>query len=304
MPIPDFQSLMLPVLRSLADVTDLHVRDIRARVAAELRLGDDDLRQLVPSGGATKFGDRISWALTYLTHAELIERPRRAVYTLASEGRALVASPPERVDVKFLKGYPAFATWQKRIKPSETDSEQTESTQTPEEVIRSAVEELTGALEDEVLRRLRRSSPGFFEQVVVKLLLAMDYGGGDVDMGSVTGKSGDGGIDGKIKEDKLGLDQVYIQAKKYGVSNKVGSGDVRNFIGAMATSRAQKGVFVTTADFSPAAKTAADRSPHRIVLISGEELASLMVEYDVGVRVRDPHRPPIQIKAIDEDFFQ
>ena len=139
---------------------------------------------------------------------------------------------------------------------------------------------------------------------MVNLLLAMGYGGGNDEMGTVTGKSGDGGIDGKIKEDKLGLDEVYIQAKKYSANNNVGPGDVRNFIGAMATSRTQKGVFVTTADFSPAAKAAAELSPQRIVLISGDELASLMVEYNVGVRVRDPHRTPIWIEAIDEDYFE
>ena len=167
----------------------------------------------------------------------------------------------------------------------------------------AADQELTEALEARVLDRLRKAEPSFLEHAVVGLLIAMGYGGGDAARGRVTGKTGDGGIDGTIKEDKLGLDEVYVQAKKYAGGSTVGVGEVRNFVGALVGVHAQKGVFVTTADFTDSARRFAARSPKRIVLINGEELARLMVRHDVGVRVRDPHRPPILIKGIDEDFF-
>ena len=154
-----------------------------------------------------------------------------------------------------------------------------------------------------MLYRLSKATPSFLEKAVVALLIAMGYGGGDASMGRVTGRTGDGGIDGTIKEDKLGLDEVYVQAKKYASGSTVGVGDVRNFVGALVGAHAQKGVFVTTADFTASAKDFAAQNPNRVVLINGRRLACLMVRHDVGVRVRDPHRPPILIKAIDEDFF-
>lgn len=296
MPVPDFQSLMLPVLKALADGEDTHVRKVRERVATAEGLTDKDLREMLPSGRQAAFTNRVAWALTYLLRAALVERVRRGVYRVADEGKRLLANPPSRVDIRYLRRFPAFV--ERQDKPPDEPS-----AKTPEEALEAADQELTEALEARVLDRLHKADPSFLEHAVVGLLIAMGYGGGDAARGRVTGKTGDGGIDGTIREDKLGLDEVYVQAKKYAGGSTVGVGEVRNFVGALVGVHAQKGVFVTTADFTGSARVFAARSPKRIVLINGEELARLMVRHDVGVRVRDPHRPPILIKGIDEDFF-
>ena len=297
MPVPDFQSLMLPVLRALADGEDTPVRLVRERVASAEGLKAEDLQEMLPSGRQRAFVNRVAWALNYLLRAGLVERARRGVYRVADEGKRLLADPPNRVDIKYLRRFPAFVQGKKKSDKGLDEP----SPKTPEEALEAADRELTGALEAEVLDRLRKAEPKFLEQAVVALLIAMGYGGGDAARGRVTGRGGDGGIDGIIREDKLGLDEVYIQAKKY--ASGVGVGELRNFVGALVGARAQKGVFVTTADFTASAKEFSAQSPKRIVLINGEDLARLMVRHDVGVRVRDPHRPPILIKGIDEEFF-
>ncbi len=299
MPVPDFQSLMLPVLRALADGKDAPVGKVRERVAAAERLTDKDLREMLPSGRQPVFTNRVAWALAYLLRAALVERERRGVYRVAAEGEHLLAEPPSRLDISYLRRFPAFVGGEK-----EPDKGPDEPSGTPEEALEAADRELTEALEAEVLGRLRKATPSFLEQAVVGLLINMGYGGGDAAMGRITGRAGDGGIDGTIKEDKLGLDEVYVQAKKYASGSTVGAGELRNFVGALVGVHAQKGVFVTTADFTDSAKKVAAGSQKRIVLINGKELARLMVRHDVGVRVRDPHRPPVLIKGIDEDFFE
>lgn len=305
MPVPDFWSLMLPVLRAVADGKGTHVRDVRERVASAEGLTDADLREMLPSGRVRVFANRVAWALNHLLRAALVTRVRRGVYRIADEGERLLAKPPERLDIRYLRRFPPFVEGErKRQRERGREREPTvERSDTPEEALEAADRELTEALEAEVLDRLRKASPSFLEQVVVSLLVAMGYGGGDTSMGRVTGGAGDGGIDGTIKEDKLGLDEVYLQAKKYASGSTVGVGELRNFVGALVGARAQKGVLVTTADFTASAKDFAAQSPKRVVLINGRRLARLMVRHDVGVRVRDPHRPPILIKAIDEDFF-
>ena len=298
MPVPDFQSLMLPVLRALGDGKDTPVRDVRERVASAEDLTDKDLQEMLPSGRQRAFTNRVAWALNYLLRAALVERVRRGVYRVADEGERLLAKPPSRLDIRYLRRFPAFVASKK-----EAEKGPDKPSGTPEEALEAADRELTEALEAAVLYRLSKATPSFLEKAVVALLIAMGYGGGDASMGSVTGGTGDGGIDGTVKEDKLGLDEVYVQAKKYASGSTVGVGDVRNFVGALVGAHAQKGVFVTTADFTASAKDFAARNPKRVVLINGRRLARLMVRHDVGVRVRDPHRPPILIKAIDEDFF-
>jgi len=305
MPVPDFQSLMLPVLRALADGKDTPVRQVRERVASTEGLTDEDLREMLPSGRARVFANRVAWALSYLLRAALVARVRRGVYRIADEGERLLAKPPGRLDIPYLRRFPSFVDGEKKRQrePARKREPTAERSGTPEEALEAADRELTEALEAEVLDRLRRASPSFLERVVVSLLVAMGYGGGDASMGRVTGGAGDGGIDGTIKEDKLGLDEVYLQAKKYASGSTVGVGELRNFVGALVGAHAQKGVLVTTADFTASAKAFAAQSPKRVVLINGRRLARLMVRHDVGVRVRDPHRPPILIKSLDEDFF-
>jgi restriction system protein len=295
MPVPDYQSLMLPVLKALADGTETPISEVRERVTAAERLTPDDLREMLASG-QPMFTNRVSWAVIYMERAGLVERVRRAIYRLTEEGKKLLAQAPAWVDLDVLRTYPDYVEWSKKAKapsprkdakPAPPD----ESTDTPEEAFHRAVQQLRDALEAEVLDRVRKAAPAFFEQVVVDLLIAM---------GHVTGRSGDGGIDGTIKEDTLGLDEVYIQAKKYADGNTVGESDLRNFAGAIDAAGTTKGVFVTTAAFTSAAKDYVKRSPKRIVLIDGEELARLMVEHDIGVRTRIRHA----VKRIDEDYFE
>lgn len=204
MPVPDFQSLMLPVLRALEDGEDSSVRMVRERVASAEGLTDKDLREMLPSGRQRAFVNRVAWVLTYLLRAALVERVRRGVYRVSDEGRRLLADPPNRVDIKYLRRFPAFVKGKKKSDKGLGEP----SPKTPEEALEAADRELTEALEADVLDRLRKAEPKFLEQAVVALLIAMGYGGGDATRGRVTGRGGDGGIDGIIREDKLGLDEV------------------------------------------------------------------------------------------------
>ncbi len=304
MPVPDFQSLMLPVLKALADGGEMPISDVRERVAASEYLSVEDIDEMLPSGRQSVLANRVSWAAKYLERAGLLERVRRGVWRMTAKGEKLLTNPPSRIDMNYLRNYPAFVAW--RTSKSTLSrggdaalSPPDESMDTPEEALEKAARELREALEAEVLDRVRGAAPSFLEKAVVNLLIAMGYGGGDAARGLVTGRSGDGGIDGTIREDVLGLDEVYIQAKKYAEGNTVGESDLRNFAGAIDAAGTTKGVFVTTAGFTRAAKNYVARSPKRIVLIDGEELARLMVRHDIGVRLKDRH----EIKRIDEDYF-
>ena len=306
MPIPDFQSLMLPVLKALSGGAETPVSEVRARVATSEGLTPEDVRELLPSGSQTVFVNRVAWAVAEVSHAGLVEKIRRGVYRLTAKGEHLLAQAPTRIDRKILRRYPGYGEWltgkrtlsasgKAALAPSEDRSV------TPEEALEHAVGELRNELEAEVLERVRKAEPVLLERVVVDLLRAMGYGKGDAAMGQVTGRSGDGGIDGKIREDALGLDEVYLQAKRYAADNTVGEGDLRNFAGAIDAAGTTKGVFVTTASFTKAAKAYVEKSPKRIILIDGEELARLMVEHNIGVRLK---MPPYEIKRIDEDYFE
>ena len=304
MPIPDFQSLMLPALKALSDGVEKPVSEIRNHIAKAQGLTPEEMQELLPSGRQPVFVNRVSWALIHLGRAGLSERVRRGVWQLTKEGESLLADAPPRIDLNYLRNYPAYVTWRtsKNTSPSSGDTTlmpPDASADTPEEELDRIVRQLRSELEADVLDRVRETPPAFFEQVVVDLLIAMGYGGGDAERGRVTGRSGDGGIDGTIREDALGLDEVYIQAKKYADGNTVGEGDLRNFAGAIDAAGTTKGVFVTTSGFTSAAKNYVARSPKRIVLIDGEELARLMVVHSIGVRTRICH----EIKRIDEGYF-
>ena len=239
-----------------------------------------------------------------MMHAGLIERVRRTVYRITLQGEELLSRQPARVDLKLLDEYPAYVEWKnKKHRQSSvarrSGSQCDESGETTEETLDCTAEELRTILEAEVLVRVRSAAPAFLERAVVDLLIAMGYGGGNAAMGHVTGRSGDGGIDGTIRKDALGLDEVYVQAKKYADGNSVGEGNMRNFAGVVDAAGTTKGVFVTTAGFTRAAKDYVARGPKRIVLIDGEELAHLMVRHGIGVRTRIRH----EVKRIDEDYF-
>lgn len=304
MAVPDFQSLMLPALRSLAGGEATPISEIRVRVADAEGLTPQDVQEMLPSGRQTVLTNRVSWAVLDMERAGLLERVRRGVYRLLPEGENLLSRNPSRIDLKLLEEYPSFVEWRRSSRKGtpgrETVEGQSDKTiETPDEVLDLAVEQLRSTLEAEVLHRVRNGPPAFLERVVVDLLIAMGYGGGDAAKGQVTGRSGDGGIDGTIREDALGLDEVYVQAKKYADGNTVGEGDLRNFAGAIDAAGTTKGVFVTTAGFTRASRDYVTRSPKRIVLIDGEELARLMVQHGIGVRLRAVH----EVKRIDEDYF-
>ena len=304
MPVPDFQSLMLPALKAFAGGGEPSLSEVRERIAAAEGLSAEDVREMLPSGRQAVFVNRVSWAVKHMERAGLLERVRRAVYRITADGKQLLSRNPTRIDLTLLLQYPAYAEWKNRRRRKSPRNERpeqqdNESEETPEDTLDRAAGELHTVLEAEVLARVRDAEPAFLERAVVDLLIAMGYGGGDAAMGRVTGRSGDGGIDGTIREDALGLDEVYLQAKRYGDGNTVGEGDLRNFAGAIDAAGTTKGVFVTTAEFTRAAKDYVARSPKRIVLIDGEELARLMVRHGVGVRTRLRY----EVKRIDEDYF-
>ena len=305
MPVPDFQSLMLPALEAFAGGREPPLSEVRERIAAAAGLSAEDVEEMLPSGRQSVFVNRVSWAVIYMVRAGLLERVRRGVYRITEEGERLLSRAPSRIDMNLLGEYPDFAEWKQRANASlpgraATPKPNEEISYTPEEALDRAARQLSSALEADVLHRVRDAAPAFLERVVVDLLIAMGYGGGDAAMGRVTGRSGDGGIDGTIREDALGLDEVYVQAKKYAAGNAVGEGDLRNFAGAIDAAGTTKGVFVTTSGFTRAAKDYVARSPKRIVLIDGEELARLMVLHGIGVRTRLPR---YEVKRIDEDYF-
>ncbi len=305
MAIPDYESLMLPTLMAFGDESETPLADIRSRVAKSQSLTPEEVRQRLPSGTQPVFTNRISWAVMYLERAGLLERIRRGVYRLTSEGALLQSRQPPHLDRSRLRQFPKYIEWENRARSPATDTESTRPPntgrrpeETPEEALARAEQHLRRTLEADVLQRVLDAPPAFLERIVVDLLIAMGYGDGNADRGRVTGRSGDGGIDGTIREDALGLDEVYVQAKKFAKGNTVGEGNLRNFAGAIDAAGTTKGVFVTTSSFTPSAQSYVEKSPKRIILIDGQELAHLMVQHGIGVRrsVRYDNR-------IDEDYF-
>ena len=304
MPVPDFESLMLPALKALADGVETPLSEVRARIAAAEGLTSEDLREMLPGGRRPAFMYRVRGAVPDMARSRLVERVQRGVYRLTKDGKDKLTKAPDRIDMNDLRKIPVYAEWLKRTKlPSPKNgyalAQDGGSTDTPEEALDRAAQQLRGVLEADALDRVRNAVPAFLEQVVVDLLIAMGYGGGDAAMGRVTRRPGDGGIDGTIRKDALGLDEVYVQAKKHADGNTVGEGALRNFAGAIDAAGTTNGVFVITAGFTRAARDYVARSPKRIVLIDGDELARLMIAHDIGVRIRVRH----EIKRIDEDYF-
>lgn len=303
--IPDYQSLMLPVLR-LAAVGETRVADVAERIADDLGLTSDEQDMLLPSGRQRVLHNRIHWAKFYMSKAGLITSPARGRFVATGRGKAVLATAPERIDVALLMREPEFrdfyrneggATEQDGViaKPLDMASPRT----TPEEQIDAAHAALQAALREELLQRILSNSPAFFEQLIVDLLVAMGYGGSHKDAAARIGRSGDGGVDGIISEDRLGLDRIYLQAKRYAPGNAVGRPDVNGFVGSLVGFGATKGVFVTTSSFSQPARDYVKHLAQRVVLIDGRELADLMIGHGVGVR---SYRT-VEFKRLDEDFF-
>ncbi len=275
-------------------------------LAKELNLTEEDLREMLPSGAQSTFGNRVGWAATYMKKAGLLEPTRRGYYRITARGHELLAKHPKVINVKLLEKYPEFLEFKKlkgtRTRNGESITEAKSipdiSTATPSEALEAAYENLRDELADELLAKLKATSPAFFERVVVELLVKMGYGGSRSDAGRAIGKSGDGGIDGIIKEDKLGLDVVYIQAKRWD-NTPVGRPDVMQFAGALQAQRANKGIFITTSRFTDEARSYVSQIGSKIVLIDGEQLTSLMIENDVGVSTVSLY----PVKKIDSDYF-
>lgn len=296
--IPGFQDLMLPVLRAV--VEEASTGALVQRMADEFGLSETERRELLPSGRQAVIANRTHWALAYLNKTKLIERTRRAHYRITDRGREILASEPGRVDLKFLQRFPELAEF-RNDRSGKVDVEEVAEKvgKTPDEIVRSAFVEFDTALRQQLLTRIMAEDPAFFEKLVVELLVKMGFGRGLSDPGRAVGKAGDGGIDGVIDQDGLGLDRVYIQAKRYGADNAVGPGAINEFFGSLDDVKAAKGVFITTSRFTKSAEQTAGNKSKRIVLIDGDQLATLLIRHDVGVRIEQT----FHIKKIDEDFF-
>lgn len=302
MPIPDYQTLMRPILELLADGAEHPLRNIKETLAVQFALTPDEREQMLPSGASTMFTDRVGWARYYLQRAGMLRQPRRSVYQLTDSGRTLLRNVPGRITTSHLRERSSdFLQWVDGSRPGNAKGtggdSSLEQQSTPEETLANAYLNLRRAVESDLLARLRACSPGFFEQVVVRLLVAMGYGGSLQDAGKAIGRTGDEGIDGIINEDRLGLDVVYVQAKRWTAT--IGRPDIQQFAGALAGKRARKGVFITTSGFSGDARAYVGSIEPKIVLISGEQLAAFMFEHNVGVAPASTY----EVKKVDADFF-
>ncbi len=299
MAIPDYQSFFIPVLRLAADGKEHSTAELRDRIATDLKLTPEDLAQKLPSGVQTVFTNRVAWSVVYLAKAGALERIKRGLFRITDRGKELLGLNVPKLTIKHLSAYPEFVALQKGSKNDGHDEPgEHEKTQTPEEQLANAYKVLRDALATDVLEAVKKASPSFFEEVVIELLVAMGYGGSVQDAGKAIGGPGDGGIDGIIKEDKLGLDFVYVQAKRWAAS--VGRPVVQAFAGSLEGVRAKKGVFITTSSFTQDAFEYVRKIEKRIVLIDGERLAELMIEHNIGVNVSQTY----EIKRLDSDYFE
>lgn len=295
--IPDFQSLMLPVLEEAAS-GEVRIGATVERLADRFALTPEQRAELLPSKRQTTFANRVHWAKSYLGKAGLVRLTRRAHFEITEAGKGVLANPPLRIDIKFLRQFPEFIQF--RESTPEDAGEAEVSDLTPDEQMRRARDRIESDLAQDILSKILAAPPEFFEKVVVKLLTSMGYGGSVSDAGRTLGRSGDGGVDGVIDEDALGLDRIYVQAKRYKDGNPVGSGAIRDFFGALDQFKANKGLFVTTSKFSPSAVWTAEGLSKRIVLIDGNMLGRLMIRYEVGCRIEEQ----LFIKSLDEEFFE
>jgi restriction system protein len=307
MAVPDYQSIMLPLLRRIADSpTPVGIVDLVPKLASDMNLTPEDLAERLPSGRFGKFYNRMHWAKLYMSRAGLIDSPQRGRFQITDRGRKVLSASPTRIDNDALSKFPEFQAWRK-LSHVEGDEEgptqpatQGGSPETPEERIYTAQRDLEASLKAELLDRIHEMRAADFEGLIIQLLVAMGYGQGREEMAAALGGTGDGGMDGVVNQDPLGLDRVYVQAKRWKDGNSVGPKEIRDFIGALNIHRANKGVFVTASTFTSDAEKSAQGSTIHVVLIDGLRLADLMVKHGVGVVVRDT----IRIKAIDEGYFE
>ncbi len=305
MTIPDYETLMLPLLEVAADGNEHSMRDARDQLARKFGLSEEQQSALLPSGQRV-FPNRVGWAKTYLTRARLLDSPRRGIFRISERGRQILGEKPQQITAKFLERFPEFVEFttpqirgdgELSVNVAESLYGMTPEKQTPEETLETAYLQLRRDTAADLLSRVKKSSAGFFEHLVVELLLRMGYGGSLKEAGEAIGRSGDEGIDGIIKEDRLGLDVIYLQAKKW--EGTVGRPEIQKFVGALQGKRAKKGVFITTGTFSSEATSFVEHLDPKVVLIDGRQLAEFMIDFGLGVTESAAY----QVKRIDSDYF-
>jgi len=300
MTIPDYEAIMLPLLQLLGDQQERSKPEAVKRLSETFSLTEAEREQLLPSGRQRLFDNRVGWARTYLAKAGLVESARRGHWRITQRGKDVLGENPPKLDAKYLERFPEFVAFKTvgRERPEVPAEEDLfSSKRTPRELIEDGHDRLRNELVEELLSRIMKCSPEFFETMVVELLVKMGYGGSQADAGRAIGRSGDEGIDGIIKEDRLGLDAIYIQAKRW--ENPVGRPEIHRFVGALQGQRATKGIFITTSRFSDDAKQYASSIATKVVLVDGEELARLMIDNDVGASTEATY----EIKRVDNDYF-
>ncbi len=309
--IPDYQSLMRPVL-TCAATGETRIGDVVELLADKLALTTEERAQLLPSGKQTRFANRVNWAKAYLAKAGLVENTRRGYFRITPRGEAALADAGATINNAYLDQFKEFQDFKAKVNEADGATAATSpaqalapfsapaGTETPDEALRKAHSAITGALAADLLDRVRKATPAFFEKLIVELLLAMGYGGTSEEAGRALGQSGDDGVDGVIDQDPLGVDQIFVQAKRYAEGNNIGAGAIRDFYGALSLKKAHKGIFVTTSAFSQPAVDTARGLGSRIVLIDGLQLSRLMIRYNVGCRDEDV----LHLKKVDEDFFE
>lgn len=299
MPIPDYQSFMSPVLRLASTGEEQLTRNVVSRMAVDFAITEEEQAQLLPSGVSTVLGSRVGWAITYLKKACLLEATRKGHYKITARGVGLLAENPTVINTALLRRYAEFVLFQSPKNGKEEPSVVVplDKEKNPQEAIDEAYAKIRGILASDLLQQVLSCTPTFFEQLVLDLLVRMGYGGSIRDASERVGGSGDGGIDGIIKEDRLGLDVVYVQAKRW--QEDVGRPDIQQFVGALQGRRARKGVFITTSNFTKEAKEYAGSIESRLVLIDGDTLANFMMDYNVGVSTTQTY----ELKRVDSDYF-
>ncbi len=300
MAIPDYQTIMLPLLKFAGDEKEHSLRDAVERLADEFELNEEERKEMLPSGKQRLFNNRVGWAVTYIRKAGLIESLKHGIFTITERGHQVLSQNIEKIDIKFLNQFPEFVEFRKPKKkpPKDTlDVTSIPGDKNPEETLEAAFQELEESLASELLQTVKQCPPEFFERLVIDVLIKMGYGGSRKEAGKAIGKVSDGGIDGIIKEDKLGLDIIYIQAKRW--EGAVGRPEIQKFAGALQGQRAKKGIFITTSNFTKNALNYVENIDTKIILIDGQRLAELMIAYNVGANTTATY----EVKKIDSDYF-
>lgn len=294
MAIPDFQSIMLPLLKELSDKQEHSLRELIEELARYFNLSDEEQREMIPSGQTRLFGNRVGWSRTYLKKAGLLESTKRGYVKITDRGLDVLQKNLKEIKVKFLKQYPEF----KDFHTTQKKEKQEVSSSTPAELLETTYQSIRDETAEELLDKVKSLSPSFFEKLVVELIVAMGYGGSKKEAGKAIGKSGDEGIDGVINEDKLGLDMVYIQAKRWD-RGTIGRPEIQKFVGALQGKHARKGIFITTSDFSKESFEYTNKIDSRVVLINGKQLAQFMIDNNIGVTPIAKY----EVKRVDTDYF-